>query len=135
VAVGAIWWLTMFRDPLAVTGALLTIAGVAFLFFQLRWQRRQETTGVTPSIAFYRAQLERRRDFHRGKLFWSRMVALTPGPLLFLAGFAREHPEVIDTLRIELAAFIVLYIAAIVLNLGLAARYQRRLNALDQENS
>jgi hypothetical protein len=139
---GFLWWITLVEHPLPQIGALLTIAGVAVTLWQVRRhhaadvQAAREAAG-TQSIAFHRAQLERSRHFHGGAPFWIRLLSLLPGPFLFISGFVAEHPEVAHFVRLEVIAFIALGIAAIVLNLGMAARCQRRIEELDriqQEN-
>ncbi|MCU1230560.1 MAG: hypothetical protein JWO97_3444 [Acidobacteria bacterium] len=137
---GFLWWITLVEHPLPQIGAILTIAGVAVTLWQVRKHHAADTSAARemPSIDFYRAQLERARHFHGGAPFWIRLIALLPGPLLFISGFVAEHPEVAHIVRIEVIVFFALGIAAIVLNLRMAARYQRRLDDLDriqQENS
>jgi hypothetical protein len=63
----------------------------------------------TESLRFYRDELERQRDFHQGRWFWSRLATF---------GW------------MELAAFIIFCACAVPLNLGLARKYQRRIDVL-----
>jgi hypothetical protein len=58
------------------------------------------------------------------------MLFFVPGPLVFFAGFAQAHPEVIRMIRFETITFVVLAIAAIPLNLWMARRYQRQIDEL-----
>jgi len=127
-------WALLESDPFLRLGAAATVAAVAHLAFQVRRNRfRKEPllTGATPSLDHLRAELARQRDFHRGNLFWSRMLLLAPAGLLFFFGFARAHPEVLIMIRWEAASFVALVLAAIPLNRRMAAKYQREIDALE----
>jgi hypothetical protein len=140
VFAGCIWWLVQVADPLARIGALLTVVGIGTLAFQLRSDqgseqaavRRATMMGGSASVDFHRGELERQRDFHSGRRLWTRLLMFAPGPLLFFAGFARAHPEVGGTIRLEALAFALFLLAAVPLNLRLARTYQRRLDELDR---
>lgn len=140
VVIGCLWWLKLFDDRLQQIGSILTMAGVAFMAWQLSSNARGETwargtaasLGGTSSVDFYRGQLARQRDFHRGRQFWLRMLTFVPGPVLFLIGFAGAHPEVAKTIRIEALVFGLLTVAAVPLNLWLASRYQRQINEINR---
>jgi len=129
-------WMFVGMGSLQKVGAILTIIGVSYLVWQLRQSRfRGAATGQsgdTASLDHLRTELARQRDFHRGSTFWRRMLIFVPGPLVFFAGFAQAHPEVVRTIRYETIAFVVLAIAAIPLNLWMARRYQRQIDALSR---
>jgi hypothetical protein len=139
VVAGAVWWLTLFHNPLQQIGSVLTIAGVGYMIWQLRSNARGEalarggagTLGATYSLEFHRSQLARQRDFHRGRRFWLRMLTFVPGPVLFLFGFARAHPEIAGSIRLNAIAFGALAFIAVPLNLWLASRYQRQIDEID----
>lgn len=140
LAAAAIWWLTILSHPLQQVGAVLTIAGVLYVAWQL-WRTkagagsnmaRAAASGGLDSIAFHRAALARLRDFHRGVEFWSRLVLLIVGPLLLLVGLGKAHPEVAPTLRIIAVALGVLAAGAIGINLRLSRHYARRIESLDR---
>jgi hypothetical protein len=61
------------------------------------------------------------------------LLLLAPAGLLFLVAFARAHPEVITTIRFEIASFVVLTLAAIPLNMKMAKKYQRQIDDLDRQ--
>ena len=82
------------------------------------------------TLEHLRNELARQRNFHWGSRFWQRMLIFVPGPLVFFAGFARAHPEVIRMIRFEAISFVVLAIAAIPLNLWMARRYERQIDEL-----
>jgi hypothetical protein len=140
VVAGAVYWLAIFDDPLQRLGSVLTIAGVAYLAWQLRRTdrtagsdlARAAASGGMESTAYHRAALERLRDFHRGKALWSRLAILVPGPIIFFIGFANAHPEVGTTIRIEAIVFAAFVVIAVPLNLKLAGRYARQIAELDQ---
>ncbi len=139
VLLSCVWWLTLVSDTVARTGAIMTVIGTSVLLWQLfivrhgehAATRRLAALGGMPTQAFHRAELERQRDFHRGWRLWFRMLALTPGPLVFMAGFARVNPRAAHMLTWEAAVVLVLAAIAIPLNLTLARRYQRQLQELD----
>lgn len=124
----------IFPNWLQRAGSVLTVAGVVFLVVQVRMRRvlAIPDSGATDCLNFYRAELERQRDFHRGKWFWSRMLVFMPGPIVFMLGFAQAYPKLAAGIHLELAAFLILSVIAIPLNLRLARQYQCRIDALDQ---
>lgn len=81
--------------------------------------------------SFYRAELERQRDFHRGWWFWSRTLIFMPGPVIFFIGLAQTYPKRATFVWLELAAALILAAIAVPLNFRLARKYQRRIDALD----
>ena len=136
-------------NTLETVGAILGIIGFSYLAWQIRQNRfRGAATGDTASLDHLRTELARRRDFHRGARLWSRVLLLVPGLLVFYAGFAQEHPEVlwikastrfagaslptleVQIIRFEIISWVVLAIAAIPLNLWMARRYQRQIDEL-----
>lgn len=122
----------IFPSLLERMGSALIIAAVFYIFIQLRLRRPQiPDIGQTASIRFYRLELERQRDFHRGSWFWSRLMILAPGPLIFPVGFAKSHPDLANFIWLEFAGTVILAVIAIPLNLRLARRYQRRIDALE----
>ena len=78
--------------------------------------------GATESIRFYRNELERQRDFHRGWWFWSRLVIFLPGPVIFLVSVALTFPQAATFVWLELAAFVFFVSTAVPLNLRLARK-------------
>ena len=140
VAASAIWWLTIFPDPLPRIGAVLTIGGIGFLAWRLWLTRsaagprlaRAAVSGEVDAIASQRAALIRLRDFHRGGELWSRLALLVLGPSIFLAGVSRAHPEVSTSVRIVFVVMGALVVVAVWLNLWLSRRYARRIEELDR---
>jgi hypothetical protein len=140
VFAGCIWWFMQIDQPLARIGALLTVVGVGTIVFQVRANqsgergaiKRAASMGGIASIAFHREEVERQRDFHRGRRLWTRLALFAPGPLVFFAGFAQAHAEVAGTIKLEALAFVLLLIAAVPVNLGRARGFQRQLDALDR---
>ncbi len=109
----------------------LTVAGVLYIGVQLYARRaaRLPLDAASTSSA-YRAELERQRDFHRGSWFWSRQLLFLPGPVLFCVGEAVAQPESARAFLAILAAFVLLWLRAVPLNLNQARKYQRRLDEL-----
>jgi hypothetical protein len=104
----------VFANMLQRTGSLLTVVGAAYMIVQLRIRRPkvEPHVGETECVRFYRSELERQRDFHQGRWFWSRLVIFFPGPLIFLIGLAQAHPELAAFIWLELAVFLILAIIA-----------------------
>ena len=125
----------VFPNTLQRVGSVLTVAALLYGAYQL-YERRNRTLPSEPSPAactdFYRAELARQRDFHRGILFWSRLVIMIPGYILFLIGFAMAYPGLTRNLAIIGACFIGLCIVAVPVNLRLSRKYQRQMDALDE---
>lgn len=122
-----------FPNRLQRIGSALTVMGTTYVIIQLRMRRAKVTPAVgdTECAPFYRAELERQRDFHRGRWFWSRLLLFSPGPLIFCIGFAQAHPEISTFIWLELGAFLILSVVAVPLNLRLARKYQKRIDALN----
>jgi hypothetical protein len=124
-------WMFVGMDSLQLVGAVLTIIAVSYMAWQIRANRfRTPSIDVVDTLEHLRRELARQRDFHRGTRFWSRMLLLVPGGLIFFAGFARAHPEVIRIIRFEIISFVVFALAAIPLNRWMARRYQKQIDAL-----
>ncbi|HEV7428532.1 MAG TPA: hypothetical protein VGQ46_19420 [Thermoanaerobaculia bacterium] len=124
-------WMIVGLNTLQMTGAVLTICGVGYLAWQIRDNRfRALPVDASDTVEHFRCELARQRDFHRGLRFWLRLLVFVPGPLVFFAGFAQAHPEVAGIIRFQTITFAVLATAAIPLNLWIARRYQRQIDAL-----
>lgn len=131
-----VWLVVDGADPIFRLGSLLLILAMVFLGYQIHQNRFREApadaVGSTASVDFLRRELTRQRDFHRGKLFWSRLMFLFAAGVVFFYGFARAHPEVLRMIQLEALFFIVVTLLAIPLNLWMSRKYQRQIDALDQ---
>ena len=125
-------WMIVGMNSLQQVGAVLTIIGVSYLAWQIRANRfhGMKTDDGAATTEHLMRELARQRDFHWGARFWWRMLFFVPGPLVFFAGFAQAHPEVIRMIRFETITFVVLAVAAVPLNIRMARRYQRQIDAL-----
>jgi len=123
----------LFPNRLQRIGSILTVVGAGYMVVQLRMRpaRAMPDIGETDCMRFYRAELERQRDFHRGTWFWSRLLIFLPGPLIFCVGFAQAYPELAVYIWLEFAAFLIGASIAVPLNLRSARKYQRRIDALN----
>ena len=124
----------IFPNTLQQVGSGLTVAAALYMAYQFHESRNGKLpleTQPSACSAFYRTELERQRDFHRGPCFWSRLVIMVPGYILFCIGFAMAHPELARGLTAIVGAFIVLCIVAIPLNLRLSRKYQRQIDEVD----
>jgi hypothetical protein len=119
------------------TGSALTALGAAYIGIQLiRRKMGVRSVGTfrtqaNPSVQFYRSELERQRDFHRGVWLWSRLLVLIPGPVLFLVGVANANPSQMKLMVLVAICMFTLLIIAIPRNLRLADQFQRELEDLD----
>ena len=114
-------------------GSALSIVGVPLAVAQfLRRPARTIPVGSTmESVSFYRTQLERQRDFHRLKGVFSWLLPVLPGPILFNLGFALDRPKFAPLVELQMAGFLIISVIVVALNLRMARRFQRRLDALD----
>jgi hypothetical protein len=136
VLLGSAYYAIIFTNPIQRIGSALTILGAGYLIYQLILGkihiRPEPTLGNTADgLTFYRSELQRQSDFHRGIRFWSRLVIFVPGPVIFMVGLADAYPSEKRYIEVELAALVLLSILAIPLNLRKARKYQRELDALD----
>jgi hypothetical protein len=116
-------------------GACISVASMLYLTYQLyQWRGRGiSPVGVSAPILtnFYRTELERQRDFHRGRCFWSRLVSMIPGYLLFCMGFVLVYPKTEWVMALVVVCFLALLVLAVPVNLKLAHKYQRQIDELD----
>ena len=54
-----------------------------------------------------------------------------PGPIIWFLGFAQAYSELAPFIWLEFVAFLILAAIAVPLNLRLARKYQRRIDALE----
>ncbi len=126
-------YLFVFKTPLERIGALLAIAGAVNVMFQFlkRPARSIPDLATTASISFYRAELERQRDFHLGKGVVAWLLPFLPGPIIWAIGFAVAHPVFAPFIKLEMTGFLLLAAIVVPLNVRMARRIQRRIDALD----
>ncbi len=134
VIAGFSYYFAIFPNIAERIGCVLTVLGSGFLAVQLylnhaRRRAAASERGSPAVIDRYREVLQHMRDFHRGTWFWSRMIIFLPGPLLFMYGFHRAHPE--QNVLGVVIAFLVFGVLAIPLNLGLSRKFQRKIDQLD----
>ncbi len=119
-------------ERLERVGAALTVIGAGYIMGQLVVGKMKTAAlyqgQAQASLAFYRSELQRQRDFHQGFWFWSRLIAFVPGPFIFCAGVAKANPGQAWPMTIEAVLVAVLLIAAIPMNGRLARKYQRELD-------
>jgi hypothetical protein len=131
------WFIVIFPNLIQRIGAALTVIGTGYVGYQLVLIRRRpdgaNKAEIEPlaSLKFYRGELERQRDFHRGLWFWSRLVIFATGPLIFIIGSAIAHPARAKSMYLNAVVFVLLGFLAVPLNLGRARKYQREIDKLD----
>jgi hypothetical protein len=131
----AVYSLFFFRSGTALEriGSLLSIVGTANVIVQFsrRPARTMPDSSAIESISFYRAELERQRDFHRGKGIVSWLLPFLPGPIVFNIGFALDRPIFAPIVGMQMAVFLMASAIVVPLNLRLARKYQRRIDVLN----
>jgi hypothetical protein len=121
------------KTALERIGSALSIAGAANVIVQFlrRPARTMPDSGAIESIRFYRAELERHRDFHRGRGIGSWLLPVLPGPIIFNAAFALDRPIFAPIVELQMAVFLMIAAIVVPLNLAMARKYQHRIDALD----
>jgi Flp pilus assembly protein TadB len=121
------------KTALERIGSALAIAGAANMAVQFlrRPGRSMPDSGAIECSRFYRGELERHRDFHRGKGVGSWLLAFLPGPIVFNVAFALGRPMFAPLVELQIALMVMAVAILVPLNLRLARRYQRRIDALD----
>ena len=110
------------------------LVGGAFMLYRAVSNKRAEKTsaqqaaemGNLVSVDFLKTQLERQRDFYRGKRFWSLQLTVILAQLLI------AHQS-----RIFLIIFIMAAIVTVPMSLRMTRKYQHQLdeiNRLHEEN-
>ena len=116
-------------------GAAVSVLGFAFVSYQVHRTRAKNAPsaniGSVASIEFHRAMLQRQLEFHSTGL-WPRVLALTPGGLLFFAGLAAAQPKLAILAYLQIATFVVAIILMVPLNGRMAVRYRRQIEELDR---
>jgi hypothetical protein len=121
------------KTALERIGSVLSIAGAANVIVQFlrRPARTMPESGAIESIRFYRAELERQRDFHRGRGIGSWLLPGLPGPIIFNVAFALDRPIFAPIVELQMAVLAMAAAIVVPLNLAMARKYQRRIDALD----
>ncbi len=128
--------LCFFTDASALirAGAALIAASMLFMAVQIMLIRerpiRANMKVSDPAIA-YRAELARRRDFHRGAWLWWRLSSFVPGYILFCVPLAIAFPPFERITIATCALFFLLVLAAVPLSLQKARNYQKEIDRLD----
>jgi len=134
------WILTISPQLVTRIGSILIMFGMAFMNSQVwldqrrrrRSHERAETSGNINSLDFFRSELARQCEFHRGLWFWSRMAAFFPGLLIFSTGAIVVFPWPDNLVGYSiLAVTVILFPTAVWLNLSKSRKYQREIDALD----
>jgi hypothetical protein len=128
------WFSFHASTQLQRVGCYCIMAAMLYLAYQLFAGRSRAApleVNLSDSAIYYRAELERQRDFFRGSSLWSRMVFLIPGPILLGVGAVIAYPDRIRTNATILVMFIGLCIVGIPRSLRESRKYQRQIAELD----
>jgi hypothetical protein len=121
-------------NALQQTGCVLLVIAMLYLLFQLVTGRPRQIAlnAELPAQAnLFRSELQRERNFHRGRSFWSRLAIMIPGPILLSVGGMIADPSTTRGQAIQLAFFFFFSLLAIPNNLRFAKRYAHQIKALD----
>jgi membrane protein implicated in regulation of membrane protease activity len=121
----------LFPNVTLTIGAVLTLCGFGYLAYEVISSRHGVPSPAEVSIAYQRALMRHRIEFHRKRL-WLRMVALTPGGILFFLGFAAALPKLAPFIYLQLATFLVAIALIVPMNKRAAVRLQRQIDELDR---
>jgi len=134
ISAGIVGVAILFAQPLVLAGAAASLAGLAFLGWEVTQHSRRTPVaedGATGSLDYKRALLRHRLDFHRKRL-WLRVLALTPGGVLYFLGLAAARPDLRLLIYVELATFIVGIALIVPLNRRAAAKLERQIVEIDR---
>jgi hypothetical protein len=140
----ALWfayWLVFTTQPIITrVGLLLLVLGMSFWVGQIWLYNRDhrkalansEAAGQSSCLEFYRDVLVRRRNFHRGGWFWSRLLAMYAG--LFFGMWEPLHhwhgsgnaPRSVNLLIVTILAIVTVWA-----NYRELRKLQRRIDDID----
>jgi len=132
VSAGLVTIAALFPHPLLTVGAIVSLAGFAFLTFEVVRHRRHAPVaedGAAASVEYHRALLQHRLEFHRNRL-WLRVLMLAPGGVLFFLGFAAARPDLAKLIYVELATFVVAVLMIVPVNRRAAAKLEAQIAKL-----
>jgi cbb3-type cytochrome oxidase subunit 3 len=135
------YWLIFTQQPIITRASLLLIVlGMGFWVGQIWLYNRDhqnalahsDAAGQTSCLEFYRDVLVRRRNFHRGGWFWSRLFALYAG-LSFAMWEPLHHwhgrgnaPRSVNLLVISILAIVTVW-----LSYRKSRKLQQNIDAID----
>jgi hypothetical protein len=129
------WQAAAAAEPATRIGAILTVAGTAFIVFRLRRHGSAAAPaadlGLRPCLDFHRAELERQRDLLRSVWYWY-LLPLVPGLLVMLAGRLLAQPQSIWRVGPYALVCAAIFFAIARLNSRAARELQREIDALEE---
>ena len=124
-----VWLAVAFRHPLLTAGAVVTVAGFAFLAFEVFQHRRRAPVaenGAAASIEYHRALLQHRLEFCRNRLLL-RVLTFAPGGVLFFLGLAAARPQIAALAYFQLATFVLIIMMIVPINRKAAAKLEHQI--------
>lgn len=132
----AIFFFYFYNNTLTRIGAILSALAFGYLVVHMLLERARAVpcTGETAGIHFYRAELERRRDWHRWVVWRSPILA--PPLILFDLGFAQIFGKLAPFVAPMiwsgcLLGLVVLVVWAPIKHHRTARKYQERIDTLN----
>jgi Flp pilus assembly protein TadB len=131
IAIVVVGIAALFPSITLTIGAVLILCGFGFLTYEVISSLRGMPSPAEVSIDYQRALMLNRIEFHR-KHLWLRVVALTPGGILFFLGLAAALPKLAPFIYLQLATFLVAIALMVPMHKREAARLQRHMDELDR---
>ena len=127
-----VWFVAVIDSLLFRVGVLVMLAGILYSLYEL-WRRRLVWSltlegSVADGLQFYKRELARLRDLHRG--LWKLYLPAVPGAVMLLVWGFLERPgpdNIILTCAVAVWIIVMLRYEA-----QEAKRYERELDALEQ---
>jgi hypothetical protein len=136
VLAGFVWNAIHHVNTLQLVACGLIIVASVYMLGQI-YLRRRGTPPVngTPGecMDYYREELVRQRDYHRGAWLWTRLVLLFPSCFLFFyATPLPPYPAGLSIKYVVMASFVFMAIPSASANLKQARNYQGQIDELDE---
>jgi hypothetical protein len=124
----------VFSSPIQRLGCGVGIAAMLYTGYQLfAWRTRKAPVAEDVLHGdYYRAELLRQRNFHRGLCLWSRLTAMICALVLFCVGGIIAAPGGLRAYVAIGIGLIYVRLVAVWLNLRQARNYQRDTEHLDR---
>ena len=127
----------VFADSFIRTGAILIAMNFVYVLFLTARDRptRESANAIRgftdPSVAFYRADLERHVVLLSGSRLWSRFVVAIPAVCLLFVGLIRTNPSAALPIYLSMVACAIGLTSGVLLARRRTRTYQQRIDELD----
>jgi len=132
------YFLYIASRPMQRAGCCLGIAAMLYTWAQLFSLRALRDGSVRDSSLHspsYRIELQRQRDFYCGFRFWSRILIVVCGFVLFCVGGVVVHPDKVPAYALFAIFLLSMFYFAVWLNSRETRKYQDQIERLDRLSS